>query len=179
MPRVSGSSGRRNPAEDDALWQREIRDARPLRKRASTPPERARESAPTAPKQGAVGSTTGRAVAETCAALGGVDGATERRLRRGLMAVEARLDLHGHTQAEAHSELATFLMQAQAAGLRCVLVVTGRGDPAGGRGVLRRNLPEWLSAPTFRPYVLATAPAHARHGGEGARYVLLRRRRRG
>jgi DNA-nicking Smr family endonuclease len=178
MPRASGSSGRRDPAEEDALWQREVRDARPLRKRASTPPEGARESAPSAPKQGMVGSKTRPAIGDTHASSGGVDGATERKLRRGLVAVEARLDLHGHTQAEAHAELSAFLMQSQAAGLRCVLVVTGRGDLAGERGVLRRNLPGWLSAPTLRPYVLATASAHARHGGEGARYVLLRRLRR-
>lgn len=110
---------------------------------------------------------------------GGVDGATERRLRRGLMAVEARLDLHGHTQAEAHAALADFILGSYESGRRCVLVVTGRGEPAGGRGVLRRNLPGWLSAPALRPYVLASAPAHVRHGGAGASYVLLRRRERG
>lgn len=174
MPRAP-RHGCGDPADDDALWHREIRDARPLKNRAS-PAASARRAEiaarvaqpapPTAPPM-------------RTAPPGGVDGATERRLRRGLMAIEARLDLHGHTQAEAHAALDDFIRGSCEAGRRCVLVVTGRGDPAGGRGVLRRNLPGWLSAPALRSYVLAVAPAHARHGGEGASYVLLRRRERG
>lgn len=114
--------------------------------------------------------------------IGAVDGLNRRQaaaLRRGGIAIDARLDLHGLTRREAARKVAAFLAQSAHRGLRCVLVITGQGrsDPlAEARGVLRRGLESWLNEPTTRQLVLACVPARARHGGQGAFYVLLRRR---
>ena len=106
-----------------------------------------------------------------------------RRLSRGAE-VDARLDLHGLTQAAAHTRLHGFLRGAQGSGYSLVLVITGKGD-AGfsmsgqGRGVLRRLVPQWLSAPEMRTVVVGFEPASRTHGGEGALYVRVRRIRGG
>jgi DNA-nicking Smr family endonuclease len=91
------------------------------------------------------------------------------------MAVDRRLDLHGMTQDEAHGALLDAITDAAGAGERCLLVVTGRGQPGTSRGVLRRMVPLWLES--RRDVVLEWAEAQPRHGGAGALYVLLRRRR--
>jgi DNA-nicking Smr family endonuclease len=109
--------------------------------------------------------------------LAGIDRANAERLKRGRHAVEARLDLHGLTQAEAYRALAVFVANAQAAGRRCVLVITGRGRL--GAGILRSAVPRWLSEPGLRRHLLGIAPAQPRHGGGGALYLLLRRDRQG
>jgi DNA-nicking Smr family endonuclease len=106
----------------------------------------------------------------------GVDRRTVERLRRGRLAVEAVLDLHGHTQQEAHRALERFVTGGVAAGRRCVLVITGKGAVGSG-GVLRRQVPQWLGVSPLRGHVLALTPAQAKHGGAGAFYVLLRRQR--
>lgn len=103
----------------------------------------------------------------------GVDRRSAERLRRGRYPVEARLDLHGLTQAEAHRALAGFVAGARAAGKRCVLVITGHGRQSGG--VLKAAVPRWLAEPSLRAQVLLLAPAQPPHGGRGALYVLLRR----
>jgi DNA-nicking Smr family endonuclease len=97
-----------------------------------------------------------------------------QRLRRGRYPVDARLDLHGMTQAQAHDALSAFLSAAQARGNRCVLVITGRGSMGGG--ALRAMTPRWLDESPNRQRLLTYAPARPRHGGDGAIYVLLRRR---
>jgi DNA-nicking Smr family endonuclease len=103
--------------------------------------------------------------------------------------VEARIDLHGMRQSEAHAALRRFLFDAYAKGRRWVLVITGKGAPARSgrapeeaeygreeeRGVLRRNVPRWLAEPELRAIVVGFTPAAVRHGGEGALYVQLRR----
>lgn len=111
----------------------------------------------------------------------GYDRANAERLKRGQHPVEARLDLHGLTQAEAHRALAAFLQSARAGGKRCVLVITGRGSAKErqGGGVLKSAVPRWLDEPAFRPHVLAIATAQPRDGGSGALYVMLRRTRAG
>lgn len=107
-----------------------------------------------------------------------IDRRNWERLKRGQIPIERTLDLHGRTQTEAHAALNRFLMMASAAALRCVLVVTGKGGPD-GRGVLRQMVPRWLAEPNHRQNVLTYCPAQPRHGGDGALYVLLRRRRQG
>ncbi len=108
----------------------------------------------------------------------GLDKRTAQRLRRGQLKVEAKLDLHGLTQDEAHRALADFLISAHGAGKRCVLVVTGKGlTPRGESGVLRSMLPRWLNTPRLRERVLALHGAQPRHGGSGAFYVMLKRGR--
>jgi len=108
---------------------------------------------------------------------GDVDGRTLDKLKRGKLRPQARLDLHGMTQNEAHRALVSFMADAQAEGKRCVLVVTGRGRLSEGGGVLRNQTPNWLNAPAIRSRLLAFATAQPRDGGSGALYVLLRRGR--
>ena len=103
-----------------------------------------------------------------------------RSVARGKEAIDARLDLHGLTQSEAHAVLLRFLRQASAREARLVLVITGkgaRGEGAGERGVLKRQVPQWLALPEFRSLVIGFEDAGVRHGGEGALYVRLRRLR--
>ena len=108
----------------------------------------------------------------------------ERRLRqrlsRGHADIDAAIDLHGFTQAEAHVTLHHFLARAQADGAKLVLVVTGKGEarPGGdfsGGGVLRRAVPLWLKAPEWRGLIVGFEEASRPHGGAGALYVRLRR----
>ena len=110
-----------------------------------------------------------------------------RRIAVGKTDIEARIDLHGLHQAEAHARLRAFLARAAAAGLKTVLVITGKGaeveraDPLlsgmgkGQRGVLRRNVPLWLSQPELSHIVHSYGTAGTRHGGAGAFYVRLRK----
>jgi DNA-nicking Smr family endonuclease len=104
-----------------------------------------------------------------------LDKRTAERFKRGEMAIEAKIDLHGMTQGQAHDRLQDFVAKAAAAGQRCVLVVTGKG--AGGWGVLRESVPRWLNEPALRRHLLAFSSAKPRHGGAGALYLLLKRRR--
>jgi DNA-nicking Smr family endonuclease len=105
----------------------------------------------------------------------------KQRVARGRDPIDARIDLHGHTQKQAHTALVRFLQRAQADGARMVLVVTGKGgtrgqrDTGSERGVLKRQVPMWLSLPEFRSFVVGFEDAHVGHGGEGALYVRLRR----
>jgi DNA-nicking Smr family endonuclease len=92
--------------------------------------------------------------------------------------IEARLDLHGMTQPDAHRELGAFIRASRDAGRRCVLVITGRGLGPSGSGVLKSSVPRWLEEPELRQHVLATAAAQPQRGGAGATYLLLRRPRR-
>ena len=96
----------------------------------------------------------------------------QRRVRRGQHEIDARLDLHGHTQDTAHRELVDFLLWQASVGARCVLVITGKGRL--GVGVLRARLFDWIADPALRPFIAGYAEAHARHGGAGATYVFLR-----
>jgi DNA-nicking Smr family endonuclease len=103
-----------------------------------------------------------------------------RDLARGRGAIDARLDLHGLTQAEAHEALRGFLIGAQARGDRLAIVVTGKGRASSWMdepGVLRRLAPHWLRAPELRAIVLGFEEAARHHGGAGALYVRLRRAR--
>lgn len=100
-----------------------------------------------------------------------------QRVARGREAIDARMDLHGLTQAEAHAALSRFLNAASGRGARLVLIITGKGARGGSeRGVLRRQVPQWLALPEFRDFVIGFEDAHIAHGGEGALYVRLRRR---
>ena len=96
----------------------------------------------------------------------------QRRVRRGQHEIDARLDLHGHTQDTAHRELVDFLLWQASVGARCVLVITGKGRL--GVGILRSRLFDWIADPALRPFIAGYAEAHARHGGAGATYVFLR-----
>jgi len=106
------------------------------------------------------------------------------RLRRGKLKPEARIDLHGMTLSEAHPSLTGFIMSSASAGRRLVLVITGKGkhrddgNPIPTRfGVLRHQVPQWLSMAPLSGLVMQVTEAHVRHGGQGAYYVYLRRSR--
>jgi DNA-nicking Smr family endonuclease len=125
--------------------------------------------------------------------LAGLDRRSGEKLRKGQMPVEAKLDLHGMTQEGAHASVARFIEAQHAAGARCVLIVTGKGgksaDPfqpkavpgrftfSAGRGILKEALPRWLNEPRLRSHIIAVQPASRAHGGDGAVYVLLKRKR--
>ena len=120
------------------------------------------------------------------AALAPIDRRTRQRLVSGKLAIDDRIDLHGMTQARAHTALRGFLNSAQARGCKMVLVITGKGKPLDihhhqdlhhERGVLKRVVPKWLHLPEFRDLVVSVEDAHIAHGGEGALYVRLRKRR--
>ena len=105
------------------------------------------------------------------------------KMTRGKLAPEARIDLHGLTLAEAHPELIRFILNAQSAGLRLVLVITGKGKRGEDQGpipqrigALRHQVPHWLRLAPLGPAVLQVSEAHLKHGGTGAYYVYLRRR---
>jgi len=117
--------------------------------------------------------------------LAPLDRRLKKRVARGREPIDARLDLHGLTQPQAHAALLRFLRRAQADGVKIALVVTGKGrgkgaglaDGAIEKGVLKRQVPIWLSLPEFRPLVVSFEDAHLGHGGQGALYVRLRRAR--
>jgi DNA-nicking Smr family endonuclease len=104
-----------------------------------------------------------------------VEAGLHRRLARGREALAARIDLHGMTQDAARAALAGFIRRAVDDGWRAVLVITGKG--VGGDGVLRRRVPDWLAEAPIRDHVAGVSEAHRRHGGEGALYVALKRKR--
>lgn len=113
-----------------------------------------------------------------------MDHKTHKRMVKGKLRPEARLDLHGMTLAEAHPVLIEFILSCHASGLRLVLVITGKGRGSRGDhgplptrpGALRHQVPYWLHHAPLSPAVQQVTAAHYRHGGEGAYYVYLRRR---
>ena len=113
-------------------------------------------------------------------ALAPLDRRTKQKLSRGRETIDARLDLHGMRQDEAHGALSHFLRRCQADGAKFVIVVTGKGVRGGEgseRGVLKREVPRWLQMPEFRDAVVSFEVAAINHGGEGALYVRIRRSR--
>ncbi|HET7084100.1 MAG TPA: Smr/MutS family protein [Rhizomicrobium sp.] len=116
----------------------------------------------------------------------GINGATSERLRKGLIEPDARIDLHGMTQGSAHRALFNWLTSAHKSGHRLALVVTGKGNPKNDEnapwmmsphGVLKQMVPRWLNEAELKTLIADVRPAHVKHGGEGALYVYLRKRR--
>jgi DNA-nicking Smr family endonuclease len=171
------------------LWESVARQVKPLRK-----PHRIVKAAPPAPAEPMMRSatvTSGKSLPripelpkrETPRApppLAPIGRREREHLSRGKKPIDGRIDLHGMTQTRAHSVLLHFLQRASADGMSFVLVITGKGrsiGPDSERGVLRRQVPHWLSLPEFRAYVVGFEEAHIGHGGEGALYVRVRRGR--
>jgi DNA-nicking Smr family endonuclease len=181
---------------DSDLWQAALRDVKPLRKRKPAapplikPPPAAPVTVTTQPPAAAVAKPLAKQapllpISDLRAP--GLDKASAERLKRGQYPIEARIDLHGMTQDDAHRTLGEFLARSARAGRRCVLVITGKGlrrlgDDAPGRGageigILRNAVPRWLNEAPNRARILAFGAAQQRDGGGGALYVLLRRSR--
>ncbi|HLO77081.1 MAG TPA: Smr/MutS family protein [Magnetospirillum sp.] len=106
----------------------------------------------------------------------GLDKRSAERMKKGEMEIDGRLDLHGMTQDMAHGALTAFVTRAYDSGRRCLLVITGKGNRQ-GTGVLRSNVPRWLNQSPCRERILGFSHARPQHGGEGALYVLIKRRR--
>ncbi len=104
-----------------------------------------------------------------------LDKPTHRKIAKGRLNIDARIDLHGLTQREAYNLLYGFLADAHGRGLRHVLIITGKGRSYGSEGVLKQVVPHWFSTPIFRLLVSAYEDAAHHHGGHGALYVRLRR----
>ncbi len=172
--------------EDRILWGRVARSTRPmpgrleeltdLLKGEEQPP-----AAPTPKQPSPPPSASGKA--EPGFKLSGrpehhhhpLERPVKRKLSKGRLALEARIDLHGMIQSEAHGLLLQFLIKAHERGLRHVLVVTGKGTSLGSDGALKRAVPLWFSLPEFRPLISSYEQAARNHGGEGALYVRLAR----
>ncbi len=189
--------------EEEVLWSSVAKTTAPLRKERPTllepakPTAKKRAPARFVPPTFEIGQGVG-AVAQTRVDLApdvahrvasaslSMDKKTFKKLSRGRMAPEARIDLHGLVMADAQPALIGFIMSSHASGLRLVLVITGKGrsgKDGGGpvperRGILRDQVPQWLSMAPCRSVVLQVAQAHASHGGGGAYYVYLRRTRK-
>lgn len=161
------------------LWAQVTRHVTPM-------PGKERHHLPAGPEKSPTRSAEARpqplhalAPPKTIKPLAPLELSTLRKLSRGRSEPEAKLDLHGMRQAEAHQNLRAFLHSAHAGGVRLVIVVTGKGlsgatyDPE-HRGVLRRMVPQWLASPDLRHIVQGFTEASRRHGGDGAIYVRLR-----
>ena len=193
MNRPGGSRGKKKSlmsAEDRRLWDEVRRSVRPL---ASTP---ARSDA--ADPLDEVTMETAIEPSATFAAklrrphhpmpayrppaqdrparqIAPMDDKTVRKLKKGRLAIDARVDLHGMAELQAHHALFRFLERARHEGARIVLVITGKGERSGG--ILRRAVPRWLAEPPMSELAGSWRVAHSSHGGEGALYVRLRRPR--
>ncbi len=174
---MSGKDRKRRLSQDErTLWSEFTRKIAPLPQRpspadADEPEAEAKPAARAKPPAAAAKAITKPAAKKSppppeLAPLARRD---KQRIARGKEKIGARLDLHGHTQAEAHAELSHFLHGALARDKRLVLVITGKS------GVLRRQVPLWLNLPEFRDLVVGFETAAISHGGEGALYVRVRK----
>jgi DNA-nicking Smr family endonuclease len=176
--------------EERVLWESVAKQIKPLRKKpraakAQTVPVEelavtAKPAGPPKPPPAARAVKAARPEVPPVPPLAPLGRRERSQLSRGRKEIDARLDLHGMTQTRAHRALLSFLQHASSDGLRFVLIITGKGRTAGSeseRGVLRRQVPEWLSLPEFRALVVGFEEAHIGHGGEGALYVRIRRSR--
>lgn len=186
-------------AEEERLWKRVADTATPLNAPKLKPRYSAKIKKPSdapAPKQAPEPYQppvfrVGEAAQTALPRMGGATGEQVRmdkksfgRMKRGKSKPEARIDLHGMTATAAQTALTAFLLRSHDRGLRLVLVITGKGrgsddtGPIPQRiGVLRQQLPHWTSIPPLNRIVLQVTEAHQRHGGSGAFYVYLSRRR--
>jgi DNA-nicking Smr family endonuclease len=168
---------RRLSAHEIALWSRVAATVRPIAGRPKPPPSplpppmpasEAPKAAPPAPPPRSLRPPTRPSVA-----AGTLDGGWDRRLRQGDVSPDRVIDLHGYTLAAAHALLTEALDRADASGDRLLLIITGKGRE--GRGRIRAELNHWLDSGQHRHRIAALRPAHARHGGGGAFYLILRR----
>jgi DNA-nicking Smr family endonuclease len=172
--------------EDRALWESVAKQVKPLRKRRAPKPlavtadtdSKAAPKAVASPKPATPPRIMVPARPEP-PPLAPIGRRERSHLSRGRKEIDARLDLHGMTQTRAHRALFGFLQRAHHDGLTFVLIITGKGKMGAEseRGVLRRQVPQWLGLPEFRALVVGFEEAHIGHGGEGALYVRVRRAR--
>lgn len=173
---MSRGGSRKLTDEDRILWNRVARTAVPLKGRTVDHVEEpVALEAPGAEPVAEAPAGTIRVPVRKPAAPRHLDRPVRQKLAKGRVTLDASVDLHGMTQAEAHRLLLSFLHEAQAVGMRHVLVITGKGSSSASDGVLRRSVPGWFSTGPFRLLVSGYDEAGRRHGGGGALYVRLRR----
>lgn len=166
--------------EDAELWKQVAETVTPLKSRQKPPsdgggqieisapsPAFSPQQRPTRPAAAPANLSQGPAA--------GLDKRTAQRLKRGKLAIDGRIDLHGHTLDQALEALTDFILRSRGQSKHCLLVITGKG--AGGAGVIRASLPGWLGGGALGPAVLAFCRAQPKDGGGGAFYVLLRKKR--
>jgi DNA-nicking Smr family endonuclease len=173
--------------DEKTLWRSVAKTAKPLRRRKAVVLNDDEVPANAAPATRRHARTAAAPIAPASATktspppLAPLGRREKSRLAKGRHPIDARLDLHGMTQARAHQRLIAFLRQAHGDGCVFVLVITGKGKASAvsdsERGVLRRQVPLWLDLPELRSLVVGFEQAHIGHGGEGALYVRLRRAR--
>jgi DNA-nicking Smr family endonuclease len=180
---MSGRRGHSLGDDDQTLWSTFTKSITPLEKRKriaaaksldqqrAAPPPVVRAERPKAPPVKAA-----KPASPPPPPLAPLDRRAKKRVASGRNSIDGKIDLHGMTQAEAHDALGHFIHRAVARGWRIVLVITGKGR-GGAVGVLRQQVPHWLSLPDVRSQIFGFEPAHVTHGGEGALYVRLRRQR--
>jgi DNA-nicking Smr family endonuclease len=173
--------------EDRALWESVAKQVKPLRKRqrvsklpvvSTEADSKAAQKPAASPRHIAPARIVAPSKPEP-PPLAPIGRRERSHLSRGRKEIDARLDLHGMTQTRAHRALFSFLQRAHHDGLTFVLIITGKGKigAESERGVLRRQVPQWLGLPEFRSLVVGFEEAHIGHGGEGALYVRVRRAR--
>ena len=165
---------RKLSAEESALWRRVVESVRPLHHLPAEPKE---EPAP-APTKSRPASLAPAPVRKAAPGTT-LDASWDRRLSRGLVQPDAHLDLHGHNLATAYALLDDRLARAIASGARLLLLITGkpRSGPGEKRGAIRAAVHDWLAASRHAADIAAVRNAHPRHGGAGALYIVLRRKR--
>ena len=165
-------------SEDDDLWEFVTRDVKPLEgKTVQKTPKKSKPVVKQKPK-----SPTPETHHPKSISGDGLDRRTDDRLRKGQIPIDAKLDLHGMTQDQAYAALKNFVLKSHSQDKRMLLIITGKGqknrDPLAPKtGIIKQRAPEWLSEPELKNLILKTHPAKAKHGGDGALYVLLRRKR--
>ena len=206
MKKPAGKGGKKHLAPDEEhLWEHTARTIAPLKKAKlrvhasieADEPQAPRTALKHPPQTSSASSVKPKAVTppsppitKKVPPIAVFDRKKVRKIRSGAVDIEARIDLHGMRQDEAHSALVGFLRRCLGKGQRWVLVITGKGKASGddehapfdmtryrGRGVLKRNVPRWLEEPDIRPMVVSYTTAAIQHGGEGALYVHLRTKR--
>jgi DNA-nicking Smr family endonuclease len=167
--------------EDRILWETVAKTARPLKGKEKplflqneTKPQQ--DNQPSAPENQKLPASIFLAKpAPRPHLLHPIDKPTHKKIAKGRVVIEARIDLHGLTQSEAYGLLLGFLQRAHLRKLRHVLVITGKGSSFGSDGVLRQAVPQWFVTPPFRILVNGYEDAARNHGGTGAMYVRMRR----
>ena len=173
---------RRLSPEERALWARVVESVRPLHAAAAEAEPRSSETEPKPAPFKPVRSKAAPPPPPSAKAQPGttLDGSWDRRLGRGLVQPEMSVDLHGHNLATAYALLDERLERAVAQGVRVLLLITGKpptGEPPVARGRIRAAVGDWLAASRHAGDIAAVRTAHPRHGGAGALYIVLRRRR--
>jgi len=171
--------------EDETLWLSAMQNVKPLEKGVD-PEETGEPAGEPEDTVAKIQSPKNPVIPKEPPPAAGIDRRTNEKLRQGKLTIEGRLDLHGHNQAQAHNELIQFIERGFERGQRCLLVITGKGSGGeseeGGwlepeTGVLKREVPRWLTEKPLAGKVIVFTQAQPKHGGEGALYVYLRRKK--